>query len=318
MSFDFDAAVTSPFRMQPGLRRLAAGARQLTPLAPGSRHQREKMAVLSSFAAESLLARDGFDSRPALHALYAFASVEHPQIWRWDGRRAEATSLGVAVDADGCVRQLSAGAFGLGDEISRCLAPLQAVWRQPALLLLAFAEDFAIVDAADGTVPWLGVTLPSFWAPGEKIGRHFAQVHAPVADNALLLKAAGALVSTIAGPDRWERFVWTVTPHPRLHAHPVHVDPARWASVPRAELLHRAWFRSERQTFIAVPEARQAIFTIAVDVQPLLEVAAESTRARMLHAALASMSPAVLEYRGLTAARETLLDGLAALALQPR
>ena len=43
MSFDFDAAVTAPFRMQPGLRRLAPGTPQLTPLAPGSRHQREKM-----------------------------------------------------------------------------------------------------------------------------------------------------------------------------------------------------------------------------------------------------------------------------------
>ena len=31
MSFDFDAAVSAPFRMQPGPRRLAPGARQLTP-----------------------------------------------------------------------------------------------------------------------------------------------------------------------------------------------------------------------------------------------------------------------------------------------
>ena len=35
--FDFDAAVSAPFRMQPGLRRLPAGSAQLTPLAPGSR-----------------------------------------------------------------------------------------------------------------------------------------------------------------------------------------------------------------------------------------------------------------------------------------
>ena len=50
MSFDFDVAVNPPFRMQPGLRRLAPGSAQLTPLAPGSRHQREKLAVLSAFA----------------------------------------------------------------------------------------------------------------------------------------------------------------------------------------------------------------------------------------------------------------------------
>jgi len=32
MAFDFDAAVGAPFRMQPGLRRVAAGCQQLTPL----------------------------------------------------------------------------------------------------------------------------------------------------------------------------------------------------------------------------------------------------------------------------------------------
>lgn len=317
MSFDFDAAVTAPFRMQPGLRKLKADAKQLTPMPPGSRHQREKMAVLSSFADESLLAVEAFDPQPALRALCAFAAAEHPQAWAWEGERAQALLLGVAVDLHGEVQQQTAGVFGLGDEISRCLAPLRPQWRLPALLLLAFAEDFAIVDGHDGTIPWLGVTLPSFWAPAEKLGHHFTQVHAPVADNTLLLKAAGALITTVTGPERWERFVWTLTPHPRLHAHPAHVDAERWAPLLGAQLMQRAWFRSERQTFIAVPDIKQAVFTIAVEVQPLLDAAAQPERARALHDALASMSPAVLEYRGLTNARQALLDGLAAMALRP-
>ena len=37
MAFDF-SLVTAPFRMQPGLRRVAPGALQLTANAPGSRH----------------------------------------------------------------------------------------------------------------------------------------------------------------------------------------------------------------------------------------------------------------------------------------
>ena len=57
MPFDFDAAVSAPFRMQPGLRRLAPGTPQLTPLAPGSRHQREKLAVLSAFPELALQAQ---------------------------------------------------------------------------------------------------------------------------------------------------------------------------------------------------------------------------------------------------------------------
>jgi formyl-CoA transferase len=97
MAFDFDATVVAPFRMQPGLRRLAAGSAQLTPLAPGSRHQREKLAVLSAFWPQALCAVPGFDAAPALAALCAQAAAEHPGAWQWDGQRASA--LGCVVDA---------------------------------------------------------------------------------------------------------------------------------------------------------------------------------------------------------------------------
>lgn len=309
MAFDFDAAVTAPFRMQPGLRRLAAGAQQLTPLAPGSRHQREKLAVLSAFASQALLAQPGFDAAPALDALCCHAAAEQPHAWRWDGRRAQAPLLGVAVAGD-AVEALAPGAFGLGDEIPRCLNALPAGWRLAGLLSLAFAEDFAIVDGQDGRIPWLAVALPSHWAPEDKVGHHFAEVHAPVADNQLVLAASGALTRLVTAPDRWERFVWNIVSHPRLHAHPARVDPRRWALTP----VEHAWWRTERQTFIPLPQQRQAVFTIHVEVEPLAALlAADPTRAPHLHAALASMSPAVLDYRGLAPVRSALLDWLAAM-----
>ena len=311
MSFDFDAAVTAPFRMQPGLRRVSPGTAQLTPLAPGSRHQREKLDVLSAFPGLSLLQRQGFDPWPALDRLARHAAEEHPALWAWDGHRAEARGLGVAVTA-GEVVDLAAGRFGLGDEIGRCLRQLDPAWRLPGLLSLAFAEDFAVVDARDGTIPWLAVTLPSHWAPEEKVGRHFAEVHAPVADNALLLQAAQGLTRLVAGPQAWERFVWNVTGHPRLHAHPTHVDPCRWTAAALQSFGTQAWWRTERQTFIPLPERQQSIFTIAVDVQPLVTALNDPQRARRLADAIASMSPAVLEYRSLTPVRELLLEWLAA------
>ena len=310
MSFDFDAAVVAPFRMQPGLRRLAPGTPQLTPLAGGSRHQREKLAVLSAFASQALLVRPGFDALPALHALAAHAAAEHPDALAWDGRRAEARWLGTAVEDDR-VHQLAAGAFGLGDEVARCLHQLPADWRLAGLLSLAFAEDFAIVDGRDATIPWLAVALPSHWAPEHKVGRHFAEVHAPVADNRMLIHASEALIKLVTGPERWERFVWTVVRHPRLHGHPDRLDPAPW----RAEDWPAgAWWRTERQTFIPLPELRQAVFTIGVESQPLAQAIATPERARKLHAAIASMTPAVLQYRGLAGVREPLLAWLAARA----
>jgi hypothetical protein len=307
MSFDFDAAVSSPFRMQPGLRRLAAGTAQLTPLTPGSRHQREKLAVLSAFASQALLKRDGFDPAPALDALCRHAAAEHPHAFNWDGRRAQAPVLGTAVAA-GVVEQLAAGSFGLGDEVARCLNVLPPDWRLTGLLSLAFAEDFAIVDGDDGSIPWLAVCLPSHWAPEEKIGRLFAEVHAPVADNAMVLDAANALMRVVTGGERWERFVWNVTAHPRLHAHPARCDPDRWRHTP----VERAWWRTERQTFIPLQDWHQAVFTIAVDTQPLAHAIADPARAAKLHDAIATMSPAVLGYRNLGSVRQPLLDWLAA------
>lgn len=308
MAFDFDTAVSAPFRMQPGLRRLPEGSAQLTPLAPGSRHQREKLAVLSAFWPQALLAHDGFDATPALHALCAHAAAEHPTAFAWDGERAQALALGAAVAGDQ-VQQTAAGHFGLGDEVTRCLSGLPARWRLPGLLSLAFAEDFAVVDGTDASIPWLAVALPSHWAPEEKVGRPFADVHAPVADNQLIVGAATALTRLVTGDERWERFVWTVTPHPRLHAHPARIDPMRWAHTP----VPGAWWRSERQTFIPVPRQRQAVFTIHVDVQPLAQALAAPGRAAQLHAAVATMSPAVLAYRGLTPVRDELLRWLATL-----
>jgi hypothetical protein len=308
-SFDFDAAVQAPFRMQPGLRRLASGMAQLTPVGAGSRHQREKLAVLSAYASHALASVAGFDPTPALHALAAHAALEHPGDFAWDGRCAEA--LGVAV-CDDRVTEQAAGAFGLGDEIGRCLRGLPEGWRLAGLLSLAFVEDFAIVDGASATIPWIAACLPSHWAPAAKVGRHFAEVHGPVADNEVLVKAGDHLMRLVCGTDRWERFVWNVTRSPRLNAHPAMSDHETWSADAFADpAAPRAWFRSERQTFIPLPERAQAVFTIGVDCVPLAQAIDTPARAVRLQAALATMSDAVLAYRSLGAVREPLLAWLA-------
>lgn len=312
MSFDFDAAVQAPFRMQPGLRRLAPGAPQLTPLAPGSRHQREKLAVLSAYADQAFVRQSGFDETPALQSLAEHAAREHPQAWQWDGRCARASQLGVAVEDDE-VQQLAAGVFGLGDELSRCLDGLPAGWRLAGLLSLAFAEDFAIVDGASATIPWIAACLPSHWAPADKVGRHFAEVHGPVADNTLIVRAAEHLTRMVCGPERWERFVWTVSRQPRLNAHPAMVDSTPWSADAFADATApRAWFRCERQTFIPLPALQQAVFTIGIDSVPLAQAIDTPERAQRLHDAVATMSDAVLAYRNLQAVRAPLLAWLAA------
>lgn len=304
MSFDFDAAVHAPFRMQPGLRRVAPGVQQLTPVQAGSAHWRDKLAVLSERAGQALCCAPGFDPARALQRLCAHAASEQPAAWTWDGREATAPLLGLAVSGS-TARPLHGGADELG---LQCLQALPGHWRLAGLLALAFAEDFAILDAADTRIPWLAVALPSHWAPEHKVGRPFAEVHAPVADNALLLQAAQGLARLVSGEQHWERFVWTVSPHGQLCAHPDRLPPQGWRGVP----VGQAWWRSERQTFIPVPGAGQAVFTILVQVQPLARAIATPAQAARLHEAIATMSPAVLAYRGLAPVREELLAWLAA------
>ncbi len=128
MDFDFEL-IAAPFRMQPGLRRLAPGAQHLTPLAAGSALFEEKRRVHEAGASRHVVA--GFDPAPALAAIAQQAALEgHP-----------------GFDAD--------------------------------RLELAFEEDFAVLDGAAGTLPWLCVCVPSHWAPEDKLGLDFAAVHAP-------------------------------------------------------------------------------------------------------------------------------------------
>ena len=308
MPFDF-AAVSAPFRMQPGLRRLAPGTPQLTPNLLDDRALVEKLAILAAHPSQALCAVEGFDPAPAMRVLAALAAAEHPDAFAFDGGvHVHALHLGWSVHGD---EVRGDGPAEIGD----CLRALPAAWRAAALLALAFAEDFAVIDGASAHIPWLAVCLPSHWAPEDKVGRHFAQVHAPVADNQTLIAASDHLARLVTGVEHWERFVWTITRHAGLSQHPSRCDRAPWpARADPAALAELAFFRTERQTFIPVATQAQAIFTINVEMRPLAQALADPAQAAQVHAAIASMSPAVLAYRGLTDARDGLLSWLAARA----
>lgn len=305
-AFDFFAAVQAPMRMQPGLRRLAEGSRQLHANPRGSRHLQEKLQALTAAAPRALQCVEGFDPLPGLHALAAQAAAEDPQAFTWDGDTASACWLGWSV----CAGEVQPCGIEPLPEVGACLQSLAPAWRLAGLLSLALAEDFALVDTRSACIPWLAVALPSHWAPERKIGLHFAQVHAPVADNALLLAAGDKLMRLVGAAQRWERFVWTITPRATLNAHP-ELPPVDWQAADAGAAAARAWWRTERQTFIPVPQAGLAVFTIGVDCQPLVQAIDSPAKAQRLHDALASMSPAVLQYRHLAGVRDSLLQWLA-------
>lgn len=216
-----------------------------------------------------------------------------------------------AVMACGQSRHAIAG-FDAGPALRAIAA--QAPWWKPGetALELALEEDFAVLDGATGTLPWLCVCVPSHWAPEDKLGLGFAALHAPVADNAALLAASRQLVALATGGDCWERWVWTISPSARHDQHPRRHSRTPWpATDDPDEFARQCWLRTERQVFFPVGQGtRQAVFSIRVMLQPLNEAAQPGDKSRRLLESLASMSQAVLEYKGLAAAREPLLRWL--------
>lgn len=308
--FDFHAAVTAPARMQPGLRRLAPGARQLTDLSPDSTVFAEKLQVLTHNAAEALVCEDGFDALPALRALAAQAVTCGSVALTADVDGVNASTLGWRATWQGALTPLRRDHHA---EAGRALATLPAEHRIAGLLSLAWHEDLALVDGARASLPWMAVCLPSHWAPTEKVGRSFATVHGPVADNAVLVTAAEHLSRLVCQPQRWERFVWNLSTHTAHDQHPQRHTRVPWCSLPGA-VPPQAFWRTEHQTFIPLPDLKQAVFTIHVSVEPLQQAIDRPARAAALHAAIGSMSDAAVAYKGFTEAREPLLAWLSGLA----
>lgn len=241
MNLDIDALRSQPSTPRPVQARL-------TPLQPGSRHQREKLAVLSAFADQAMVQAQGFDAAPSVVAIVRWAAQQHPALWTWQGDAATAVHLATRVSLAGEVERLAAGSFGLGDEVSRCIALQPPAWRLPALLALAFEEDLLLVDGDACHIRWALATLPSHWAPEAAGGRALAEQwpHWAAADPA-------------AAP--LGRVDWRLTDHPRLHAHPRRVAPDD-GSPP-------GWLRVEQQTLLPLPGVRARLFTTRVALRAL-------------------------------------------------
>lgn len=181
-------------------------------------------------------------------------------------------------------------------------------WPQASLL---FEEDFAVLDTVSGRVMLLQVCNPSRWAPEEKIGLHFTQIHAPVADAQAIERATPALMRLLADGRRWQRRVWSLTPQQHHDLHPNRCPADHWPDFSDPTWSQQVWLRVEEQCFFPVHGASgQLLFTIRVRLQVLSEWARASGRCVRLRASLASMTPSVQTYKGLHAVMPDLLVAL--------
>ncbi|WP_407539220.1 DUF3445 domain-containing protein [Deinococcus radiomollis] len=260
----------------------------------------------------------------ALHEYYALAGLSGPLreaalefITRtaahdsggaltWDGRTLNNHLLGWAGTLD--TRR------GTLEDLRRfpalCAALVKDVQPLDALDFLAMnaQEDLSILARnSDGRdfLAALHVTLPEKWNPLEKIGRSFAEVHAPVAGSAAMIASAPKLIEAVVNRGPFARFVWGVTASGKLDHHPNLAPEEGLPTDPAGFFL-----RVERQTLHGFPAQGGALFTIRAYVYPFAEHVSTPEQATALAAGIRSMTPEQMEYKGLTQCRAALLDWL--------
>jgi hypothetical protein len=163
-------------------------------------------------------------------------------------------------------------------------------------LTLSLQEDFVVMRP--GTDGHLRASL--FRRPEEKLGQSMFEIHTLVAENQALQRSARALSEAMQSKGPFVRYVWTLSGSGALSRDP---GEDSFVNISKAEQL---WFRCERQ--ITVPLFEQgSLFLIRVFVEPLHETLAVPGRRDRLMRSLASMSDAVLAYKGIARAREILL-----------
>lgn len=193
-------------------------------------------------------------------------------------------------------------------------------------------EDVAVMaEDRSGTSRVVALSLfsPNHWSAADKIGGDFRSIHAPVAGMQRILATTESLLDVLVHRGPFVRFAWGVATDTRLNHHPqapAGVDETLWHGrafepVPRLrpqlawpEVLPDAtsplFLRVERQVLVGLPAHRAFVFTIRTWFLDGDAVRADPERNPMLQAALASMTPDVLRYKGLERTREPILGWL--------
>lgn len=175
-------------------------------------------------------------------------------------------------------------------------------------------EDLALI-AQRGQQDYLAavhVLAPQHWHPLEKLGRDFVAVHTPVAGSGPMNRTAPRLVEAVIQRGPFVRFAWGLSMADRLDHHPNAPADADRHSATRFDPDH-AFLRVERQTLTGFPAAGGALFTIRPYTYPLRQAVQTPQQAAALSAALRSMTPEQVEYKGLVGVMSDLLAWLAQL-----
>lgn len=247
----------------------------------------------------------------ALEFVARTLAAESGGVMTWDGQRFTNRALGWGADLGlrwGRVEGLTRFGAPLASLVAG-VTPLTAL----DFLGLNAPEDLAVIARdPQGGRDWLAaahVFSPQHWDPRDKLGRDFVAVHTPVAGSGPMNATAPRLVEAVTLRGPFVRFAWGVAMSDRLDHHPA-APPGEDRAGETCFDPGRAFLRVERQTLTGFPSAHGALFTIRPYVYPLRGAVATPEQARLLAAALRSMTPEQVAYKGLTPLLPDLLAWL--------
>lgn len=199
--------------------------------------------------------------------------------------------------------------FTFGDPATLPHEPLEYITRQAQ-------GDWCVLDQRDGTL-WLEagmVTTQADWSLNFDLGMSFNEWHGPVplaAEMGVFDRALQFLMNLQLGhPVR--RLNWTMTIHPRLDTSPEeypHWGPDRTAVTPEnaGDLVH---LRVELQALWRLPRSNGIVFSIRCYLISLRELVTVPKWGRRMHRVLASLHPALVDYKGLSRYRDAAVAWL--------
>lgn len=152
-------------------------------------------------------------------------------------------------------------------------------------LALMLEEDVAIMHK--GRLAAICFCFPSGFIPSDRVGMMLGDIHKPVADGEMLVKASPGIARVMTEQPSFRRYVWTVTNNPNLSNHP----DEKLQDIPHT--IDDLYFRWESQTTAQV-DNDTSLFFVHVNVKPLKEVWSQK-----ILDSINSMTDAVLEYKNL-------------------
>lgn len=182
-------------------------------------------------------------------------------------------------------------------------------------------EDLAVWQL-QGDQDWLAalhVCAPNFWAPSEKIGKTFAEVHQAVpgmeAQRANYLPMLKGLIQKPA----FYRFIWDFKTRSRLNHHPIappEISAEAWLLPAFSAARPELYVRVERQVLYGLPACNAVLFAIRTYLYKIETLAL--TDLQGLEQALATLAKPLLKYKNLEKSQAAIQHWLAEVIAHKR